>query len=274
MPYPKRSCDGCAREFQPRDRSPECPECRRSGGKKLRIIVIPDTQVKKGVPVDHLPAIGRYIAKKRPDVIVMIGDWWDLHSLSVYDRGKKAFEGRRLKADIEAGNEAMTSMTSQYRGIPGYKPREVFCVGNHEQRLERIGESKPELDGWFGYELLNLEGWEVIPFLEVVEIAGVKFSHYFTSGVMGRPVGSANVLLNKAPGAAVQGHVQKFDAAVHEKSGEIAMMVGTCYQHDEDYLGPQGNNCRRQIVVMNEVRDGIYDPMLVSLDFLLRKYSA
>jgi hypothetical protein len=42
--------------------------------------------------------------------------------------------------------------------------------------------------------------------------------------------------------------------------------------HDEEYLGPEGNNYWRGIVVKHEVRNGMYDPMFVSLDYLLRKW--
>ena len=69
-------------------------------GKSIKIAVIPDTQVKKGVPIDHLLYAGKYIAEKKPDVIVHIGDHWDMPSLSSYDKGKKSFEGRRYKDDI------------------------------------------------------------------------------------------------------------------------------------------------------------------------------
>ncbi len=69
------------------------------------------------------------------------------------------------------------------------------------------------------------------------------------------------------------GHVQTFDMAVHKKTQNIAMMAGTFYSHSEDYLGPQGNSQRRQVVVLNEVEDGHFDPMLVSLKFLGKAYS-
>lgn len=45
-----------------------------------RHLVIPDVQAKDGVPLDHLEWIGRYIADKRPDVIVCIGDFADMPS--------------------------------------------------------------------------------------------------------------------------------------------------------------------------------------------------
>ena len=37
----------------------------------MRILVIPDCQVKQGVPLEHLTWAGRYAAKKKPDVIVL-----------------------------------------------------------------------------------------------------------------------------------------------------------------------------------------------------------
>ena len=72
-----------------------------------RIIVVPDTQVKKGAPTAHLEHAGKYIAEKKPDIIVHLGDHWDMPSLSSYDKGRKSFEGRRYTDDIQSGNDAM-----------------------------------------------------------------------------------------------------------------------------------------------------------------------
>lgn len=68
---------------------------------ELRILVIPDCQVKPGVPLDHMSWIGKLIVDKKPDVIVNIGDFADIPSLSSYDVGKKSFEGRRYVDDLE-----------------------------------------------------------------------------------------------------------------------------------------------------------------------------
>ena len=80
---------------------------------KQKIVVIPDTQVKAGVPTDHILAAGKYIAKNEPDVVVVIGDWWDMPSLNRFG-SKKELEGRRIKEDIEVGNEAMDLFLSPY----------------------------------------------------------------------------------------------------------------------------------------------------------------
>jgi hypothetical protein len=80
-------------------------------------LVIPDVQVKPGQDFNFLKAIGNYIVKKRPDVIVNIGDFADMPSLSSYDKGKKSFEGRRYKHDVEAVHSAMDILLKPLRQL-------------------------------------------------------------------------------------------------------------------------------------------------------------
>ena len=84
-----------------------------SSGKK--ILFVPDCQVRKGVDTTYLTAIGQYIVDKKPDIVVNIGDFFDMPSLSVYDKGKLSFEGRRLAEDIEAGKEGMKKLLKPLR---------------------------------------------------------------------------------------------------------------------------------------------------------------
>jgi hypothetical protein len=46
-----------------------------------------------------------------------------------------------------------------------------------------------------------------------------------------------------------------------------------CYEHDEDYLGPQGNHYWRGVWMLHNVNDGEYDEMPVPLDYLKAKYA-
>lgn len=238
-------------------------------------MVIPDTQVKPGVRTDHLEWAGNYASEKQPDVIVMIGDWFDMPSLSSYDKGKLCFEGRRYVDDIKAGRRAMELFLKPIRETEGYDPRLVFTLGNHEHRVIRVADNNPEFSGKFSFDDLGLHdyGWEVHDFLKPVLIDGIEYCHYFTSGVMGRPVSSAATLLRERQRSCTQGHVQHTDIAIHKKTQNIALFSGTFYQHDEAYLGYQGNSQRRQIVIKHEVDgEGHYDPMFVSLKFLEKAY--
>lgn len=245
-------------------------------------LVIPDVQFKEGVPSWHLPLIGRYILEKKPDVIVCIGDFADMPSLCFYDKTSriKSFEGRRYKKDIEAVKKGMDLLLDPIREYnknqsknhkKSYSPRMVMLIGNHEDRISRAIEQDPShLDGMISLKDLGYEeaGWEVHPFLEIIEIDGIQYSHYFTSGVMGRPVNSAQGLLREQCKSATMGHVQHTDIAIHKKTKQIGLFCGTCYLHDEDYLGAQGNNQRRHIIMKYRVNDGVYDPHFVSLDYL------
>lgn len=245
-------------------------------GKFRRMIIIPDTQCKAGVPLDHLTWAGKYIAEKKPDIVIHLGDNWDFPSLSSYDKGKHCFEGRRYKMDIEAGNHGMRLLTEPYRKIKGYKPEEHFLFGNHEDRVTRLLENEPWLDGVVGFDDLDLSGWNTHKFLEVVDIEGVLFSHYFYNPKNSRPWGGmAATVLKNVGRSFVQGHRQGLDISLHQLSTggrRRGIIAGSFYQHDEEYLGPQGDHWRG-ILVLNEVRDGDFDVLEVSLDFLRRKYA-
>lgn len=250
-------------------------------------LLIPDTQVKPDCPLEHLEACGNYIVEKRPDVIVHIGDHWDMASLSSYDRGKKSSEGRRVRLDIEAGQRAMEVLLKPLRELQArqrankkkvYSPRMEFCIGNHEERIARHVESNPELDGSLGYDDLGLRemGWNVNDFLNPVCIDGISYAHYFYNPYSGRPYGGAiNNKLNKIKSSFTMGHVQGLQIATETTntgSKIWGLVAGSFYLHDEAYKGPQGNDHFRGIVMKHNVEDGDYSPCIVSIDYLMKKY--
>ena len=253
----------------------------------MKIAVVPDAQVKPGVDLTYLEHIGMYLAEKRPEVIVNIGDFADMSSLSSYDQGRKQMEGRRYKADIEASKEGMDRLLDPIRKLnerakrdhrPRYNPRMIMCLGNHCYRIQRAIDSDPKLEGTISLEDLGYKeaGWEVHDFLEVVTVSGVAFSHYFTSGVMGRPVASAQALLSKKHMSAVMGHVQERQIAYATRADGKRMtglFVGCCAPHYEEYLGPQGNTFWKGLWILHEVDDGQFDELPVSLEYLKKRYT-
>ena len=244
-------------------------------------MVIPDIQAKPNVRHDHLEWIANYAIEKRPDVIIQIGDWADMPSLSLYDKGKRCYEGRRYVKDCEAANYSLErferTLEEHNRANPhdAYNPRKVKTRGNHEWRIYRATMLDASLEGKLSLEDLDFErrGWECHDFLKIVEIDGIEYAHYFISGSMGRPVSSAAALLKARGRSATMGHVQRMDVAYHPQTQQIGLMCGTCYLHDEEYLGPQGNCAPRQIIMKHEVENGRYDLMAVSLRFLEKRYS-
>ena len=145
----------------------------------MKHLFIPDTQVREGVPTEHLTAAGNYLVEKQPDVIVVAGDWWDMPSLSSYDKpGSKNYEGRRYRSDIQAGCDAMDQFLAplvQYnkkrksQKLARYSPRLVFTMGNHENRINRAIQNDPvRLEGVISTDDFNLEehGFEVHQYQE------------------------------------------------------------------------------------------------------------
>jgi hypothetical protein len=51
-----------------------------------------------------------------------------------------------------------------------------------------------------------------------------------------------------------------------------SIIAGSCYEHEEAYLGAQGNRHYRGFLMLHEVQDGAFDEMWVSLDYVNRKY--
>ena len=254
----------------------------------MRHLIIPDTQCKPGHSFEHLEWAGKYAAKTKPDVIVHLGDHWDMPSLSVYDIGKKSFEGRTYNDDIQAGNKAMDIfmkpiIEEQRRQRDNkkkvWKPKKVFLIGNHEQRIDRAIESDRKLEGLIGYNDFNLKkyNWEVHDFLDVAVINGIAYSHYFTSGVMGRPVSNPSLLLQKKHMSCIMGHVQDRAIAFSKKADGFritGLFAGIFYQHDEEYLNPQTNGSWSGIWMFNEVDNGSFDEMPVSITYLRKQYGS
>ena len=252
----------------------------------MKIVVIPDVQVRPGDDTRFLSRIGQFIAEKKPDVIVNIGDFADMPSLSSYDVGKKAFEGRRYQNDIRAAQNAMIDLMApivreRNRLEAGkrkrWNPRLVLTLGNHENRINRAVNDDAKLEGVLSVDDLKYKnfGWEVHDFLDVVVIGGVAFSHYFVTGLAGRPASTAQAQLNKKHMSCVAGHQQGLQVATaHRADGKRikSIIAGSCYEHNEDYLGPQGNNHWRGLIVMHEVADGEFDHNEVSLNYINKFY--
>jgi hypothetical protein len=238
-------------------------------------IVIPDVQAKPGVRLDHLTWVGNYIAEKKPDVVVCIGDFADMESLSKYDVGTIRGENKRLQKDLDVARKAMDMLMAPIKMVEGYRPELHLTMGNHEERLNRFANEHPYLEEVVGTHMLRYEewGWKVHPFLKPVTLDGVDYAHYFISGTMGRPASSARVMRNKRTRSAIMGHVQQTEVDFDPLSHQWFIFCGLCCLHDEEYLGPQGNNHRRQILVLHEVEEGRFDPMFVSLRFLEKAYS-
>jgi hypothetical protein len=252
----------------------------------MRILVIPDTQCKEGIPMEHLSWAGKAICEYKPDVVVHLGDHADMPSLSSHDvKGSKYFEGLRYQKDIEAAKLGMSMLLQPLRDLQKtqkdtkhkvYKPRMVLTLGNHENRIDRAVNNNPMLEGLISIEDLEYDkDWEVHAFLHPVFINGVGFNHYWPVGAMGRPAASPAAIISKLHMSCVAGHQQGKQVAYGKRADGkpiTAIVVGSYYLHDESYMDQLSNRHWRGLLVMNEVADGHFDEMFLSIEYLERKY--
>ncbi len=243
-------------------------------------LVIPDSHATPGKHNKRFDWLGHLINDIKPDTVVDIGDMWDMSSLCSYDKGTKGFEGRRYKADIEAGLDAQERIYDIVRAQKKKLPRFVRTLGNHEHRINKAIDRDPILEGTIGLgDLQSKEyGWEEIPFLNPIDIDGITYQHYFTSGVMGRPIGGeahARSLILKQLKSCTQGHSHLYDHHVRTDAAGRRVhgcVVGVYQDYDSDYAGPANKMWHRGVVVKREVEKGEYDIQWISLNALKKEY--
>lgn len=204
--------------------------------RRERILVIPDAHAEAADEADgyrRFALAGAAVAALKPSVVVCLGDWYDMPSLSSFDRGKKSFEGRRLTADLEAGSRAL-AVFDEAGGASC--PRRVVTLGNHEHRLRRAAEDHAELDGLVGLEALDFarRGWQVVDYQAQVRVAGWHFSHCVPSGLMNRPIGGENAgraLIAKRLVSTVVGHSHSYDHGIRVRGDgrRVHGLVAGCW---------------------------------------------
>jgi hypothetical protein len=251
-----------------------------------RHFIIPDTQVRPGVPLDHLRWIAQAIVDYRPSRVIHLGDHWDMPSLSAHDGpGSMKMEGARYEDDVAVGNEAFATLCAPMEAEQArlkrnkekqWNPSKDFLFGNHCNRIHRAINAAPKFAGTIGDHHLNTRDFERHPFLERVWLDGVLYSHYFQSSHSSHAIGGTiDNRLNKIGASFVQGHEQGFRYGTRiQASGATwhGLVAGSAYLHDEDYRGAQGQGHWRGVVVLNEVHNGDYCVMPLTLEYLCRKY--
>jgi hypothetical protein len=229
------------------------------------------------------------VVRRKPDYLIVLGDWWDFPSLSSHDeKGSAKKENARVVEDLAAGTAAFKRLMDPIRSevdrlIKNHEkrwfPQYIFLEGNHENRANRYAEHEPVLTGVVGSQICPVEefGFRRYRFLEPVNVGGVVFAHYWQNSKSSRPVGGTiDNRLNKICNSFVCGHEQgllygnrplPMGRTIH------GIVAGSCYLGVEDYRGPQARNEWRGVVVLHDVRGGDFEPMFLTLRYLCREYA-
>jgi len=253
-----------------------------------RHLIIPDVQIKPGDDTTHLTWAANAILKYRPDVIVVLGDWWDMPSLSTHDGpGSKEAEGARVQNDIDAGIQAWDDFwhpieIEQLRVASNrkkqYRPECHFLFGNHEDRITRALFRDPKWDGILSLDSLKTPTcFARHPFLKIVNVDGIKFCHFFPNPFSGRPIGGTIPnRLSHIGSSFVQGHQQghMYGSKAYPDCTKHGIVCGRFYTRNEHYRPEDIQNVEwNGIIMLNGVHGGDFDIMPLRIDYLRREFS-
>jgi hypothetical protein len=262
---------------------------------KKSILIVGDAHAKPGVSNERFSWLADYAFEKKADIIVDMGDWADMPSLSSYDIGKRSYEGRRYCKDVAAAVEARQTFADRleelnYPAKRGkrvqYNPQKIALGGNHDEgRMSRVVEDDAKLDGLIGIKDLQYGefGWEYYSFRTPCFIQGFSFCHYFTSGVMGRPIGGempALSLLRKQFTSCVAGHTHVWDVAHRTRPDgkRVWGLIAGCFLAEdqwEDYASESNKLWWKGLTLLKGAEDGDFDSMeTISIRELKEKYGA
>ena len=240
-------------------------------------LVIGDPHCNPKASNDRFLWAGKLARDLKPDTIICMGDFSSLDSLSSYDKGKKSFEGRRYKKDIDHAHDALEKFN---KGLNGRRSRKVMLLGNHEDRIDRIVDETPELDGTISTKDLKFKefGWEVIAYQEPMAIDGIHYCHNYPTGIMGKPISGDNIarsLLLKNKVSSTVGHCHLFDYSMCTiPSGRkvLGLSAGCYLHHKEDYARNTQRLWWSGLIVKRNVRQGEYDIETVEYNTVKRRY--
>lgn len=247
-------------------------------GKGTKIGLLPDRHSFPGCDMKPTIATARWFAEQEVDIIVDIGDRFDMPSLSSYDRGKASFEGRRLSRDLSAARVELERFDKELGDWEGIL---VHTQGNHENRLTRLYDDQPEMMDMIGDDPWGLEeyGYHTYKYLEIVKINEIRFSHAFQNptSLMGAiQGGSADIRMKNIGFPHVQGH--QHGPLIHQQimrgdgSPVSTLVMGACYSEHHSYNGPQRKDVWRGAAILENAYKGKYDLQYKRLDNLIAEF--
>jgi len=241
------------------------------------VLVVGDAHVAQDQNVSRADLLGKVIKELKPKKVVFIGDFMSFDSFSAWDKDKrKLMEGRRYEKEIAKGQEFIYRMKKNAgRNYPEY----VFVEGNHENRVERYLETKPELIGAFDYRKdLGIENWEFVPFKEYTYIMGIGYTHIPISEA-GKPIGGQYVTqkaLSLHQGSTIFGHTHKLQTSSLHRHGAAhlsqALNVGCFFEHVDEYALGSVTSYWRGLVYIDHYKEGRFGWTPLSLGKLRKNY--
>lgn len=243
-----------------------------------RHLIIPDSHAHPDYNHNRFTWLGKLIHDTKPDVVVNIGDLADMPSLCFHSKPME-LEGARYQRDCNAAIEAQDRIFHEVRKHKKKLPRFVWTLGNHDIRAQRFVEANPIFEGHVKNEDIGYKEypWEMVPFLDTIDIDGIDYSHYYTSGVMGRPIGGTHpawTIIKKRNKSSTCGHSHITDYKIDKTPGRslMGLVVGCYVDYEANYAGPANDMWSSGIAICDGVEDGLYDYSWISMKKIKELY--
>lgn len=241
-------------------------------------LILPDSHAHPDHNNDRFTWFGKLVHDLKPDVVVNIGDLADMASLCFHSKHIE-LEGARYRADCDVAIDAQDRIFHEVRKHKKKLPRFVWTLGNHDIRAQRFVEAHPVFEGHVRNDDIGYKDypWEMYDFLDTVEIDGIAYSHYFTSGLMGRPIGGTHPawsIIKKRNQSSTCGHSHVTDYKIDRTPGKslMGLVCGSYIDYNAGYAGPANDMWSRGIAVCRNVEDGLYDFEWISINRLREVY--
>lgn len=260
---------------------------RKKGNLKISNIhlVYGDAHAHPDFDNNRADLIAKLILDIRPTVVVNIGDNADMSSLSSFDKGLRQFYGRNYKEDINSHLDFEERVWEPLRRQKKKLPFRVFCIGNHEYRIERALDKSPELSGAISLNDLDLPRYydEIVGYKGYgtpgeIDIDGIIYAHYQIAGISGKPLNSVHqgyTLLQKKHKSSTVGHqhIFSYDVQAIENNKFIHGLCLPCMtDYPVDWAGGVADLWNRGVVIKRNVDHGNYDIQYVSIESLKKNY--
>lgn len=242
--------------------------------------------------------LGHKIARDKPDVVIIGGDWWNNPSISPHlgstligMPGKEApamAAKHDVMADWTAGMDAMIAVLSPYRADnerhrrAGHREREYnptiyFLEGNHEDFWTRVKTKHPALKSLISsqaaIEFLSGVGVEWVPMREKLFLRNIAFQHFHPDDRR-QPIPPTS-LMNTLLMSNVSGHKHIYYHHEKVRADGIVLqsIVGGCWKSPSVLARPENYKMRGGLIMMNDVRtNGEFHHRFIPQEVVAREY--
>lgn len=250
--------------------------------KPKTILYVPDAHVMAGDDLKRFYALKHWLADRRVklDHMVQGGDLWDFAAFCSYDEGRPEYYERHFWKEFSRGLDALDILESlaTLNGNPGCKFS--LTEGNHENRYAKVMAADNRLrTGPFPKTVAELVKFyrpaskvNYVEFLKPLQLYGITFAHYFTSGLMGRPQGgerpASNILKAQFQSAiCCHSHLKDTAERTCADGRKIHCLVGGCFvnpKHKFAFAGPAQKLWHSCVHLLHVTAPGEFDTETIS----------